>query len=289
MPRYSYKAIDKSGELLEGEAAADSREALIARLRHQGVVPIRADALGGSKGAKGKTERLARGKGRKRRDLIVFVRGLAILLQAGFPLDRALATLSEGEGADSMRGVAQQLLSRVKSGSTLAVALESCGDTFPPFFIGMVRAGEAGGHLDQVLADLSDYAERAQALRDEIRSALVYPMLVLVLTVASLVVMLTLVVPEFRPLFEDVGTGLPLVTRVVLALSQATVDWGWAFGVGFLLLVLAFGRIKSSQAVRDRLDNWVLGIPLFGALVRTIDAARFSRALGPCWPTAFHC
>ena len=136
-------------------------------------------------------------------DIAILTREMAILLQAGLPLDRALTVLSSLTRPGPMRSLVDRILERVRGGSSLGEALESEGDIFPGFYAGMVRAGEAGGSLEVVLASLADTLERAQALRETVRSSLMYPALVVILTVIALVVLMTYVVPEFRPLFED--------------------------------------------------------------------------------------
>ena len=280
MAQFDYKAIAPGGEVLVGEIAADTREAAIGRLRNKGVVPLNVEARRSEgRGLSASTSLLRRRKA-DIKDQMLFTRQLGILLAAGIPLDRALATL-EGIIVDGpMRGLPGQILKLVKDGASLADALQSRPDIFPAFYVGMVRAGEAGGSQVMVLERLANMLERSEALKANIRSALTYPLLVLILTGLSLVVLLVFVIPEFRPIFEDAGVKLPLATRIVVALSDFALKWGWLSLIGLLVALLALRRYSMSEAGRAWLDTWILSAPLFGELVRRIETARFCRTLG---------
>lgn len=280
MAQFAYKAIAPGGEVLSGEIAADTRDGAIDGLRRKGVVPLKVEAQ------RGEGRRILSGKSlfsrRKAgtKDLMLFTRELGILLAAGIPLDRTLAIM-DGILADSpMKGLPGQILNAVKAGSSLADALQARPEVFPSFYIGMVRAGEAGGSLTGVLERLSNMLERSEALKARINSALLYPLLVLILTGLSLIVLLVFVIPEFRPIFEDAGAALPMATRIVIALSDFAVNWGWLAMIGLLIFLLALRRQSMSDAGRMQRDRWILGMPLLGELVRRIETARFSRTLG---------
>ncbi|MCH8953238.1 MAG: type II secretion system F family protein [Proteobacteria bacterium] len=278
MAQFEYKAIAPGGEVVLGEIAADSREAAIGGLRRKGVVPLRV-AEARSSGGRRVFASLKRRKPNVK-DLMLFTRELAILLAAGIALDRALATLDRIVVDGPMQGLPGQVLDEVKGGASLADALASRGDVFPAFYVGMVRAGEAGGSQVLVLERLADMLERSEALKANIRSALLYPLLVLIITGVSLVVLLVFVIPEFRPIFEDAGAELPLTTRIVIAFSDFAVEWGWLLLIALLAALLALRRFSLSEAGRLRLDRWLLGAPLLGELVRRIETARFCRSLG---------
>ncbi len=278
MAQFEYRAIAPGGEVLVGEIAADTREAAIGGLRHKGVVPLRVVEARSSGGRRVFASLRRRKAGVK--DLMLFTRELAILLAAGIPLDRALATLDRIVVDGPMQGLPGQVLDAVKGGASLADALQSRGDVFPAFYVGMVRAGEAGGSQVMVLERLANMLERSEALKASIRSALLYPLLVLIITGISLVVLLVFVIPEFRPIFEDSGTELPLTTRIVIAFSDFAVEWGWLLLIGLLAALLVLRSYTVSEAGRMRLDRWLLGAPLLGELVRRIETARFCRSLG---------
>lgn len=280
MPWYVYKAVSADGEVLEGELEAPDRSSVVERLRSQGHVPIRAEERKGGGGGVAWRRVARRDRGVGPAEVSLLTRELSILLEAGLPLDRALTTLSSLSAEGPVRRLVERILERVRGGSSLAEALEAQGEVFPSYYAGMVRAGEAGGALEAVLSRLADALERAQALRESVKSALLYPLLVVVLAVLSLVVLMTLVVPRFRPLFEDSGAALPLVTEVVIGLSDFMRDFWW------LLLALVAGAVflvrrhNATAAGRLRWDRWLLGWPLLGDLLLKIEVARLSRTLG---------
>jgi general secretion pathway protein F len=278
--RFSYKAISPNGDVLEGELAAESREDALARLRRDGVMPLKADALrtprrGIIKFDLSRTERMG-GK----RVLLLFTRELATLLRAGIALDRALARLSDPSRPGSFQTCVGKLLNDVKRGRSLSDAMAKQPDIFPAFYVGMIRAGEAGGTLHGVLERLVETIEKAERLNQRLRSALVYPVLVLLMTVLSLIIIMTQVVPEFRSLFENIGEELPLTTRAVLQASDLTIEWGWLIVASTAALALLARIGWQTKGGRLHRDRWILGLPLIGDVVKKAETARFCRTLG---------
>ncbi len=280
MPRFSYKAATASGEVIQGELDAASREAAIDRLRGQGHIPIRAvERRGGF--ASGFT--LGGGSRRGRvgeKDVTVLTRELATLLGAGLPLDRALSILRELAPSAPSRSLIERIQEGVRGGATLGDALEMQGGAFPGYYVGMVRAGEAGGNLEGVLSALADSLERAQDLRDSLSGALAYPILVLIMAVLSLVVLMTAVIPEFRPLFESSGAELPLLTQLVIASSEFVGRFWWVFLLLVLAGLIALRQNNRSPAGRLRWDRWLLKRRLIGDLLLKVEVARLARTLG---------
>ena len=280
MPRFSYKAATASGEVIEGEIEALNRQAVIDRLRGQGHVPIRAEekAHGLSAGALLGFSIGARRVGPK--DLALLTRELATLLQAGLTLDRSLSVLRDLVRTGPGRTLVERVQDQVRGGAALADALEAHPEVFPSYYVGMVRAGEAGGNLEGVLAALADSLERAQALRESVSSALMYPILVVVIAVISLIVLMTAVIPEFRPLFEGSGAELPLLTQIVVAASEFVGAYWWALALGILALAVLVRRHNSNPKGRLRWDRWVLGLTYLGDLILKVEVARLARTLG---------
>ncbi len=286
MAWFSYKAVSASGEVIEGELEATDQRAVIDRLRREGHVPIRAEALrgsggGGSGAASGGGSRRVLGRGRVAAKEVAFLtRELSVLLEAGLTLDRALSILASLSSAAGLRGVVERVLERVRGGTSLADALEVEGAVFPSYYAGMVRAGEAGGQLEVVLGRLAETLERAQALKESVVTALLYPALVLALAVGSLVVLMTLVIPEFRPLFEDAGAALPLLPQVILWVSDLLQAYWWLPLVGLVLLVVVVRRLIARPEGRLAWDRGCLRLPLFGDLLLKLEVARLTRTLG---------
>src|SRR5262245_16849096 len=219
MARFRYKAVTSKGEIVEGALEAPNRSAVIDRLRHQGHLPIRADALVEPDQIPWWRRPIRLTNQLTDSDVILFTRQLATLLQAGLPIDRALGTMAELEAEGPRRVLVRNVLETVRGGMPLADALIAQKASMPPFYVGMVRAGEAGNTLDSVLGRLADALERAEALREGIRSAMYYPVIVLFVAVVTLVLLLTAVVPEFKPLFDERGAELPLPMAVLLGIS----------------------------------------------------------------------
>jgi general secretion pathway protein F len=203
-----------------------------------------------------------------------------MLLQSGLPLDRALSILGSLSAEGPVRRLVERILDQVRGGASLAEALEAQGEAFPSFYSGMVRAGEAGGALEVVLERLADTLERAQALRESVKSALIYPMLVVILAIGALVIMMTLVIPNFRPLFEESGAAMPLLTQIVIGISDFVRDFWWGLAGALALLVYGVRRHNATPAGRLRWDRWLVSLPLLGDLILKLEVARLARTLG---------
>lgn len=280
MPRYRYKAVSAAGEILEGEIEAADRQAVIDGLHNQGNTPIRADQVTGRSARPLAKMGLAGKRKLGSESIVLTTRELATLLRAGMPIDRALAILADIAKDGAVREFLEDVLKSIRSGSTLADALEPHKQSLPAYYIGLVRAGEAGGALESVLARLAESLERAQSLRETIRSAMYYPAFVLVMSVLTLVVLFTLVIPEFRPLFEESASGMPSSMAAVIALSDGLRDYWWAIVLAIIALVLVVQQHNRSQEGRRRRDRLMLRLPLVGELVTKVEVARFARTLG---------
>jgi len=280
MALYRYKAAARDGTLVEGEMAADSREAVVRRLQAAGQVPILAEEVRAEhrrrRGARAwlAPRRVTRG------EVALLTVQLATLLEAGLGLDRALVLLLQLAEREPLRALLARLHGAVRSGEELSSALAAEGDTFPPFYRNMVRAGEASGTLELTLARLAEFLDHGRELRDSVVSALIYPLLLVFLAGVSVVLMLTYVVPQFAVMFEDAGAALPLPTRVLMAISAALQGYGW-----LAIPLLAGGWLWLRRALADpvqrrRLDRRALAVPVVGALITAFEAARFTRTLG---------
>ncbi len=277
MARFQYKAVAPGGEVLDGEVTAETRDAALALIRRRGVVPV---AVNRAREARLAALRLTSSKKVGRRDLMLFTRQLEMMLAAGAPVDRALEILRRVHADAPLGPLAGEVLERLRGGASLAEALEARPDVFHADFIGMVRAGEAGGALAPALARLADMLERSERLSQSVRSALAYPLLVLVLTGISLVILLVYVVPQFRPMFEDAGVDLPLATAVVVAVSDFAVNYGWLAALAAALAGLLGWSASRSPRGRMTFARFRLAMPLIGELTRRVETARFCRTLG---------
>src|SRR6185295_6923958 len=229
MAQFQYRATDFQGKIVEGSMEAGEERSVVQRLREKGLIPIRIGAGAGAPRA-AKTVSLPAFGGRKRvktSELLIFTRELATLLQAGMPLDRSLTTLTQLAQTPELKRVTSEVLESVRGGTALAEALALHPKVFPPIYVNMVKAGEIGGVLDQVLQRLVEYLASAEELRDEVISAMTYPLILVGVGGASVAILLVFVLPKFATMFADLGQALPLSTRMMLSISDFFTSW-WA-------------------------------------------------------------
>jgi len=285
MTPYSYRATTAEGRVVEGVMEADGEAAVVSSLRSQGYIPLYVGTRGVTTGRRRavslRMPDLAGWRNRVRgRDLMVFTRELATLLRAGMPLDRSLQSLSMLAENEQLRAVVGNVLGQVQEGKSLSRALAEYPRVFPPLYVNMVRAGEAGGVLESVLERLADYLESSEKAREEIRSAMAYPLILAAVGGLAVTVLLTYVLPKFTVVFADVGVALPTSTRMVMAVSDALQSYWWA-AIAFVVAAwIGFKRYTGNPAGRFKYDRLKLTLPLFGELIRKVQVARFARTLG---------
>jgi len=279
MALYSYKAVNSQGNTEDGVTNAVDQQAVLTDLQDKGFVPIRVE-LASEKTFLG--IRLAGARVRlSQKEVLLLTGELATLLDSGLPLDRSLRVLIQlTEDNDKLSHLIAQVLEKIKSGMALADALESQGEVFSRFYLNMIRAGEMGGNLADVLTRLAEYLERSQELKDTVATALIYPAILLVMSVASLLVMLTFVVPQFTEMFENAGKSLPVPTQIVVALADFLQAYWWVL----LLSVLSLSSYMKSQLAnpitKKVWDARFLTMPLFGDILLHMETANLTRTLG---------
>lgn len=275
MPWFRYKAVDPNGALLEGELQGRSEQAVIRQLQQLGHTPILVGEIG-----EARRGRAWLGRRRGRMDLGRFTRDLANLLKAGIPLDRALEMLAEIAEEPATAEQLGRLLDRVRGGASLAEAMEAQEGLFSRFYLNMVKAAEAGGALEDVLARLAEYLERHRALKDGIKTALIYPGILVAVTLVSLIALVTFVIPQFAALFEEMGQALPLPSRIVMASGEFLRVYGWVLMVLLAALALLLRQLLAQPQFRYRWDLWSLRLPLVGNLIAKTETAILARTLG---------
>src|SRR5690349_9722188 len=258
---------------------AGSVDEVIARLQDQGHTPLEARSAEGAATGSGLAGMFKRGPFTGDQ-LALFTHQLATLLGAGQPLDRALTILLDLPEGESAKKLIERVRDRVRGGTTLSAALDEEHGVFPRLYISLVRAGEAGGSLEETLRRLADYLERAQALRGSIINALIYPAFLMVGVLGSLLLLLAYVVPQFVPIFEDMQVPIPLITQIVLAVGGTLQTWWWAIAILIILGVLiARSRLRDPAA----LLAWhtrLLTMKVIGPLMLKVQTARIARTLG---------
>ena len=278
MPLFFYKAVGRDGESIEAEREATDENSLLLALQSEGLLPIRIAPASSKPFA---WLSLGRVKGAiSQKDIGLFTHELLTLLQAGLPLDRALTTLLELTAHQpNLNAMIGRVLEAVKGGSQLSDALERQSGVFSRFYLNLIRAGEAGGALELVLERLSDYLEKSKELRDTVSTAMIYPIILLTMSVMSLLLLLTFVVPQFTEKFESAGKELPLPTQIVVGIAETLRDYWWALPL-VVILIASFWRNQMNDPDRRYVwDSRFLKIPMVGDLLIKIEVANFSRTL----------
>lgn len=278
MPLYLYKAVNRDGETIEEEREAADEAALLFILQNEGLLPIRVSL------AQSRPFALLRKAGRRNKisykQVSLFTRELLTLLEAGLPLDRALVILLDLTSNDpDFNTMIGKILDKVKGGAQLSDALEAQGTIFSRFYLNLIRAGEAGGALETVLERLSHYLDNSKELRDTVTTALIYPAILVTLSIASLLLLLTFVVPQFTEMFESAGKELPFLTQIVVGAAEGIRSYGWTF-IPLLASLSGWVQYQKADPIRRLIwDSWILKLPLFGDLILKFQVASFSRTL----------
>jgi len=276
LPTFRYKALTLDGEQAEGTVVATTRRDAIQRLAAGGqhVVDLHTQAETSSEPA------IRFRFGQRAIDLPGFSRQLATLSESGVPLVQSINVLIRQTKDTNAGRIFAEIRESVEGGSTLADALAKHPQTFPKIMVSMVRVGEIGGTLDQVLVQLSELFEREQTLRGEVRAAMAYPLLVFFLGLASAVVLVAFFIPRLENLFDVVNQALPTPTRALLALSHFVTGRGWILAALFVITIVAIRLALRRASVRVALDTFKMRVPVLGTLVRNVAIARLTRLLG---------
>jgi general secretion pathway protein F len=279
LPLFRYKAVTPTGEVQEGDLEGMTQAGVVERIQSMGLMPILVEET--SSRATAKSGLSAFGKASvSQKDVAVFTQEIATLLKAGLPLDRCLEILIGLSANEPVRQLMAQMREEVRGGAALSKAMEAHPHVFSRFYLNMIRAGEAGGALDVVLQRLNEFMERSRELRDTVKSALIYPAILVGVAVLSVVVLLMWVVPQFSQMFEESGKALPMPTQIVIAAGDFFRNYWWAVIAVVFGVYAWFVRQMQAPASRYRWDKRLLGLPLVGDLIGKLEVARFSRTLG---------
>lgn len=301
--RYTYKAVTAGGDVTTGELVAASSQVAAKLLQQQGMTPLRVQladspveqaarplhdqrsvvespsAPTGVRRFLGRTFHFNR-RSANTRDLVMFSQDLSALLEAGVPLPRALKIVAELIEKKKFEAVILDLHDQIKEGSTFWQALEAHPTVFTSVFVNMVKAGEAGGVLDTVLARLGKYLDGVQELKEYLFSAMIYPLFLSITAIGSVTVLLAVVVPKFAGMFSDMGIALPRSTAVMLFVGTFLQAYWWLLGLIFLAIFFLARSYISTTSGRYALDRLKLRIPVLGTLLKKIEISRFCRTFG---------
>jgi len=298
MARFRYIAMDhKSGAEVEGVVEAASQNAAISAIKANGMIPTRVSPVVDHSRKKPVKGRKARAVGPigsvpvrkgifakrvKPKQLMVLTRQLSTLLEAGLPLVRGLRILLKQEKSPGLREALTGMGESVESGGTFSEALSAFPRIFDNLYVNMVKAGEAGGVLDSVLARIAEFLEKAEKIKSKVKSAMVYPIVVLVAALAILTFLMIFIIPRFAEIFDDLldGKALPALTQAVIAASDFVATRWWLVLLMVFGLVALFKLLGQTEQGAVYIDRFKMRAPLFGDLVRKTAVSRFSRTLG---------
>jgi type IV pilus assembly protein PilC len=272
---FAYKARDKSGNLVSGTLMADNEALVLSRLREMGYTPLEA-----KKEKSGMKREFSFRPGHvKLKELAVFSRQFATMVNSGLPILRALAILSDQTENPELARVLGVIRTDVEQGASLSGAMVKHPKVFNDLFVAMVKAGEMGGSLDDVLLSLADMIENEVKLRGKIKSAMTYPVAVVALVVLIMSAMLLFVVPQFQSIYAGLGGSLPLPTRVLLTVSNIFKKLWYLVLIGSIVGRIFFRRWKKTEAGRATVDRIKLRVPIFGMLFQKVALSRFASTL----------
>ena len=270
---FKYRAFDTQGKIQVGQVNAESEREAIRALKKRNLTPIKI----------GKSKKTHEGSLRRKisnNDLMDFTNGLCTLVEARVPLDRALRLLDGITDSTAMKNLVLNLLGDVKEGKSLASAMEAHPTVFSKMYVNIIRAGEEGGILHELLPDLAEFLETSAKTRQAIISAMIYPVVLLITGIISVVLLLVFVVPQFSAMFEDSGSEVPPSALFLLNVSDFIQNYGLFMSLGVILAFVFWKRLDKEHRSKLQKDKFLLSLPLIGALILYKESAIFSRTLG---------
>lgn len=284
MANFQYAAKDKSGKTIQGTIQANDRGEAVNQLRGRDLIILKVEE-GGKGGGEKKAASVARKSGgafsvkpkASKSELVIFTRQLSTMISAGISLLESIEVLAEQAETPGMKACCKRLASELRGGSDLSAAMSSCPKVFSPLYVSMVTAGEASGQMDVILQRLADYVEATEELKREIRSAMTYPVISLVLVLSITAFLMIGVVPGFKEVFDGLGAELPALTKATLATSDLLRSQWYLCFAGLFAAVAGFVVLRKTPQGELLLDHLALRLPIFGQLTRKVCLARFSR------------
>ena len=283
MTLFSYKATDSSGKIVRATLEAFDEMEVAVKIQAMGYIPIRIMPAGKKSGTFGLDVSdyiISIFKRISNRDVIMFTQDLSTLLEADLPVDRALSILIDVTEKEKFKNVISDVLKTVQGGGYLSDALARHPKVYSKFYVNMVKAGEAGGVLGDVLGRLGMFLETNQDLKDYIKSSMVYPVFLLGVGGISIIILMTFVIPKFSVIFSDLGDAVPLSTRILLGFSKYFTSFWWLILAVIIVSYLLIHRFKNTDSGRIIIDRYKLNLPVLGELVKKVEVSRFTRTLG---------
>lgn len=279
MPAFRYEAVDAAGSTIKGVVNADSARSARADLRVQGLTPLNVEAIAAQVDAEGVTTRRGFGERLSQVELALFTRQLASLLEAGLPLEQAFTALLEQAERPYVRDLIASIRSEVMGGASFSDALSRYPRDFAEIFRALVASGEQIGQLARVLSRLADYIERRNALVSKVKLAFTYPAIVTVVAFSIVIFLLTYVVPQIVSVFTNTKQKLPLLTMIMLSVSNFVRAYGIIMAIGLIGAFVAWRRALRNPVLKRRWHTWLLTAPIYGKFERSLNTARFASTL----------
>ncbi|MDC0610008.1 type II secretion system inner membrane protein GspF [Vibrio sp.] len=283
MAVFEYQAIDNKGRTKKGVLEGDSARQIRQSLKNQGLIPVSVETGKGKSNIRSSSAKQRSVSGRMNiHEIALFTRQLSTLLKSGMPLEACLQAISEQAEKPKVRAVITTVRAKVNEGYTLADGLNEFPNIFDQLYRAMVSAGEKSGHLDLILERLATYTEHRQSMRNKILQVLLYPIILMVFSLAIITILLTAVVPKIIDQFIQTGQDLPTSTHVLIAMSEFAQQWWWFILILGTLIWLSCRWLLAQSEYRLKFDKKIISLPLLGTVVKGLNTARFARTLAIC-------
>ncbi|RQW61394.1 type II secretion system inner membrane protein GspF [Vibrio viridaestus] len=283
MAVFEYQAIDNKGRTKKGVLEGDSARQIRQSLKNQGLIPVSVETGKGKSNIRSSSAKQRSVSGRMNiHEIALFTRQLSTLLKSGMPLEACLQAISEQAEKPKVRAVITTVRAKVNEGYTLADGLNEFPNIFDQLYRAMVSAGEKSGHLDLILERLASYTEHRQSMRNKILQVLLYPIILMVFSLAIITILLTAVVPKIIDQFIQTGQDLPTSTHVLIAMSEFAQQWWWFILILGTLIWLSCRWLLAQSEYRLKFDKKIISLPLLGTVVKGLNTARFARTLAIC-------
>ena len=276
MATFNYSVRDQAGKIVTGKLDGENKGTVRAKLAQMGYIIIELD----QQGSLTTLGEIKIGTGVKQKDVAIFARQFSTMINAGLSLTKCLSILGSQTESVGLRTIVAQMARDIEAGQSLSESLLKHPKVFPPIFVSMVRAGETGGVLDEVLQRIADHLEAELALKGKVKSAMTYPIAMGGLVLIVLAAMMIFVVPTFEKMFKDMGGQLPLITQMLVDASHFVAGWGGIFLAASIFAIISTFRWWSKGPGKPVWDAMKLSMPVFGSLIRKIALARFTRTFG---------
>ncbi|MEX0934526.1 MAG: type II secretion system F family protein, partial [Candidatus Saccharimonadales bacterium] len=275
MAEFQYTAMSNKGEVQKGRIEADNKESAISALQYKSLSPLKIEKA--HRSIKDINVSLGGSNKVKSRDIVIFTRQMATMVGAGVPIIRSLSTMKEQSESPALKKILEDIVAEVQAGTQLSEAMSKYPRVFSSVYVNMVKAGEEGGILDEIMNRLADQVEKDAEIKGKLRSAMVYPGVILTVAIGAVIFLITNIIPKFTVIFDDFETDLPIQTQLMLDLSDFLINYGLVLIVAIVVISIATTRFVRKPKGKYMLDVLLMKLPAFGTIILKINVARFAR------------